>query len=93
MAHEAAMEDGNLDEIVPYWVFPEGNFKIRRHVPMYPFNKDIERYETLKNSLVTYRMVLGQPRQEDLVNFLQQRFDEGIDVDEYLKCRIDLTPR
>ena len=60
---------------------------------MNPFSKEIERNETLKNYIVSYRMVLGQPRKEDLVDFLQQRFEEVIDVDEYLKCRIDLTSR
>jgi hypothetical protein len=60
---------------------------------MNPFSKDIERDETLINCIVSYRMVLRPPMQEDLVDFLSLRFEEGIDVDEYLKCRIDLTPR
>jgi hypothetical protein len=92
-AQNDAREAGNPDDLVPFWIFPEGNYKICRHVPMFPFSKDVERYETLKNNLVTYRMVLGQPRQEDLVNFLQQRFEEGFNSDEFLKFRIDLTPR
>ena len=92
MAQNDAKEAGDPDELVPFWVFPEGQHKIRRHTPVYPFSKDAERIDILKNGLVTYRMVLGQPRQEDLVNFLQQRFDEGLDINELLKYRIDLSP-
>ena len=92
MAHTAAREAGHADDLVPYWVFPGGAHKIRRHIPVYPFSKDAERIDNLKKSLVTYRMVLGQPRQEDLVAFLQQQFDKGLDPDEFLKYRIDLAP-
>ena len=92
MAQNDAKEAGYPDELVPFWVFPEGQHKIRRHTPVYPFSKDAERIDILKNGLVTYRMVLGQPRQEDFVNFLQQRFDEGLDINELLKYRIDLAP-
>jgi hypothetical protein len=92
MAQNDAKEAGYPDELVPFWVFPEGQHKIRRHTPVYPFSKDAERIDILKNGLVTYRMVLGQPRQEDLVNFLQQRFDEGLAINELLKFRIDLSP-
>jgi hypothetical protein len=38
-------------------------------------------------------MVLGQPRQEDLVDFLRQRIEEGMDPNEFSKYRIDLSPR
>jgi hypothetical protein len=92
MAQDDAKEAGYPDELVPFWVFPEGQHKIRRHTPVYPFSKDAERIDILKNGLVTYRMVLGQPRQEDLVNFLQERFNEGLDINELLKYRIDLSP-
>jgi hypothetical protein len=92
MAHNDAKKAGYPDELVPFWVFPDGQHKIRRHTPVYPFSKDAERIDILKNGLVTYRMVLGQPRQEDLVNFLQQRVDEGLDIKELLKYRVDLSP-
>jgi hypothetical protein len=92
MAHNVAREAGHSDDLVPYWVFPGGVHKIRRHTPAYPFSKDAEHIDNLKKSLVTYRMVLGQPRQEDLVAFLQQQFDKGLDPDEFLKYRIDLAP-
>jgi hypothetical protein len=93
MAQNDAKKDGHPDELVPFWVFPEGLHKIRRHTPVYPFSKDAERIDILKNGLVTYRMVLGQPRQEDLVDFLRQRIEEGMDPNEFSKYRIDLSPR
>jgi hypothetical protein len=93
MAQNDAKEAGYPDELVPFWVFPEGQHKIRRHTPVYPFSKDAERIDYLKKSLVTYRMVLGQPRQEDLVNYLQQRFADDLDPNEFLKFRINLTPK
>jgi len=38
-------------------------------------------------------MVFGQPRQEDLVQFLQNQSEQQlIDLDELLKYRIDLSP-
>ena len=92
-AQNDAREAGHPDDLVPFWVFPDGEHKIRRHTPVYPFSKDAERIDQLKEGLVMYRMVLGQPRQEDLVNFLQQRFEEGVDSEEFQKFRIDLSPR
>lgn len=92
MAQNRAREAGYPDDLVPFWVFPDGPDKIRRHTPVYPFSKDAERIDHLKKALVTYRMVLGQPRQEDLVNFLQQRFEKDIDRNELLNYRIDLSP-
>ena len=44
-------------------------------------------------STVAYLMVLGQPRQEDLVNFLQKRFEDEVNPENFLMFRIDLTPR
>ena len=43
--------------------------------------------------LVAYRMVLGQPRQEDLVNFLSRRLEEEKGQGMFKDWRIDLSPR
>jgi hypothetical protein len=83
-----------LNDLVPYWIYDiEGGYYIRRHVPSFPLSRDREHLDNLKKSLIAYRMVMGQPRQEDLVNFLQERFEEGLDADEFLKYRIDLSPK
>ena len=53
-----------------------------------PLSRDRERMEQLQKSLVVYRMVFGQSRQEDLAAFLMSRLDK-VDMD---KLRIDLSP-
>ncbi len=79
--------------MVPFWVFdPEGGAAIERHVPTIPLSQDEQRYEDLRRSLAVYRMVFGQPRQEDLLAYLVdrvglERLDELRDL-----LQIDLTP-
>ncbi|MCX5829132.1 MAG: helicase-related protein [Deltaproteobacteria bacterium] len=68
----------NVTDLVPYWVYPlEGGAKIERHVPALPLSRDHERLFALRRSLVVYRMVFGQARQEDLVEYLLSRFPES----------------
>jgi hypothetical protein len=59
------------NDLIPYWVYPvpDGAF-IERYVPALPLSRDIERYGALRASLALYRMVFGQPRQEELVSYL-----------------------
>ncbi len=70
-AHEQSSSDSGL---VPYWIFPlaEGAV-IERHVPALPLSRDASHFDSLKRSLAVYRMVFGQPRQDDLLAFLQER--------------------
>lgn len=81
-------------DLLPYWVYPlKGGARIERHVPHYPLSRDIERLAALRNSLALYRMVFGQPRQEELVGYLSQvlsheRIRELSDI-----VRISLEPR
>jgi hypothetical protein len=60
-------------DIVPYWIFLGGAARIERHVPVLPLSHDRERIQRLRSSLAVYRMVFGQPRQEDLVAYLLDR--------------------
>ena len=79
-------------EMVPYWVYPQGSSRIERHVPLLPFSRDASALPRLKNSLAAYRLAFGQPRQEDLVEFLRRNHSED-DIDELVKkFSIDLTP-
>ena len=43
------------------------------HVPTIPLSQDEQRYGDLQKSLAAYRMVFGQPRQEDLLTYLVDR--------------------
>ncbi len=72
---------------------PTVQARIERHVPILPFSRDEARLAALKRSLAAYRLAFGQPRQEDLVAFLERSLDadEVARVSEEL--RIDLAPR
>jgi len=83
------------DDIIPFWVFePEDKkgVKIDRHVPCMPLSRDIERLQDLKKTLAVYRMVFGQPRQDDLVEFLKKYMDEEEISQAIQNFRIDLSP-
>ena len=81
------------DDIWPFWVFETGGgAKIDRHIPCMPMSRDRERLKDLQRTLVLYRMAFGQPRQEDLVEFLKKYCPEG-KISEFNKeFRIDLSP-
>lgn len=75
-------------DLYPFWVFaPEGGAKIERYVPTMPLSKESQRYERLLRTVGAYRLVLGQPRQEDLLRYAGAA---GADLDW---MRIDLEPR
>ncbi len=81
-------------ELVPYWyVEPIDDIKIHRVVPIYPFSRDIQKYRSLIETLTFYRLTFGQPRQEELVETLQQA---GLTDDEIERLKnnllIDLSP-
>jgi hypothetical protein len=78
-------------DIVPYWVY-EGPHHIRRYVPMLPMSREIDQLERLKQSLAVYRMVFGQPRQEDLAAWLDKWATAG-SFEKYRRLlRVDLSP-
>ena len=79
-------------EMVPYWVFHEGPAKIERHVPVIPFSRDAAALPRLRKALAAYRLAFGQPRQEELVEFLgADRSDEDL-LELASRLRIDLSP-
>ena len=66
----ALVQSSNGDGLVPYWLFPlSGGAHIERHVPALPLSRDADQFSALKRSLAVYRMVFGQPRQDDLMAF------------------------
>lgn len=60
------------EEFSPWWVYP-GDAQIQRTLVQYPLSKDIDRYDRLREALTYYRLTLGQPRQEDMVEILARR--------------------
>lgn len=54
---------------------------------MLPFSREQQRLPDLKASLAVYRLVFGQPRQEDLLSHLKER-----NPDELSAWRLDMAP-
>jgi hypothetical protein len=79
------------NDLVPYWVY-SGNAKIERHVPVLPLSRDGERLYALRRSLAIYRMVFGQNRQEDLIDFLLTEIPEDKREGFVQELQIDLRP-
>jgi len=76
-------------EIVPFWhTEPKSNIKIERFVPLYPFSRDIEKFDNLIRILTFYRLTFGQPRQEELINAL----GENDISDNFKDLLINLSP-
>src|SRR5579872_3163553 len=75
-------------DLIPYWIYPLTNgATVERRVPMLPFSREQQRLPDLKASLAVYRLVFGQPRQEDLLSHLKER-----DTDSLAAWRFDLSP-
>jgi hypothetical protein len=81
-------------DIMPYWVYPvPGGARIERHVLALPLSRECEMIHRLSRSLVMYRMVFGQPRQEDLLRFLMKNVDAPRLQALLEATSINLTPR
>lgn len=92
MAKEARPLSQN--DLVPFWIFEtEDGFKIQRFVPSLPLSRECDHLERLKKTLAIYRMVFGQPRQEDLIAYLRSRLERDLSQEELLMYSIDLSPQ
>lgn len=87
---------GDNSEMVPFWYLPlnDEHFsgikteKIERIVPMYPMSEDESRYSRLIKVLSLYRLTMGQPRQEELLEMLEGK----ISHDRIKQLLFDLSP-
>lgn len=86
-----AAKPADENDLVPYWIYP-GRHHIERHVPVIPLSREVRRYEDLKSSTALYRMVFGQPRQEDLLNHLRSSVPEERLAQLAEVMRVDLRP-
>lgn len=79
-----------LGDLTPHWVYP-GHAKVLRFTFPYPLSIDQERLQRLKDDVVLYRLALGQPRQEDLLDLLRR---QGVQADpaRASALRLDLSP-
>jgi hypothetical protein len=90
----AAARNGTESELKPFWIYPhpEGA-TIDRYVPALPLSRDAIRFDRLRKSLAVYRMVFGQPRQEELLEYLLSTLPEHAIERCARELRIDLQPR
>jgi len=65
-ANEAFKNDES--GLTPWWTLPGAELK--RHLFALPQSRDIDRFAKLKTQRLLYRVALGQPDQEDLVELL-----------------------
>jgi hypothetical protein len=87
-----ASED--VSGLSPFWVYTtDGGAMIERHVPTLPLSRESEQLPALRNSLAVYRMVFGQPRQDDLVEFLLRQIPRETLTSRLNQLRIDLSPQ
>ena len=79
------------NDLVPFWIF-DGPSKIERRLPVLPLSREASRLSDLKQSLALYRLTFGQPRQEELLEFLKRRSSEEAETSSSLEQHIDLRP-
>jgi hypothetical protein len=76
-------------DLIPYWIFEDGSARVERRIPLLPYSKEVGKLKRLKQGLALYRMVFGQPRQEDLLFSLSQSGNHAADLADWL---ISLQP-
>ena len=86
-AERAARAKGESD-LVPLWIAP-GRHRVQRHVPMLPYTSEVDAFARLKLQLAAYRVVFGQPRQEELLTLLGH---SNFDAAQLRSWTIDLSP-
>ena len=85
---EQAARDADASDLVPHWIAP-GKHKVERHVPQLPYTTEVEAFDRLKRQLAAYRVVFGQPRQEELLTLLDRSI---LDTAQLRDWAVDLAP-
>ena len=83
---------GQCSDLIPYWGLNDSTdmIKIERVVPLYPFSRDVVKYERLIKLLSLYRLTLGQSRQEYILDNIFKNIDVG--EKDYQELFINLSP-
>ena len=91
MFDAAEAEKGeHQSDLIPFWCFgKDQEVKIERLLPFYPMSRDENNYARLIKILNYYRLTLGQPRQEELLEYI---FSEVRDAEQLKQLFIDLSP-
>ena len=91
MFERARFEAAVDTDLIPYWIY-EGSVRVERRVPMLPFSREVTRLAWLKRSLTVYRLAFGQPRQDDLLQYLQTLVGESMNIAMLNDLQIRLEP-
>jgi len=83
---DRAARGANESDLIPFWIAP-GQHLVQRRVPLLPYTREVEVFERLKRQLAAYRVVFGQPRQEELLTLLG-----NTDVNKLGSWAIDMSP-
>jgi hypothetical protein len=86
-AHANASRPGELE---PFWLL-EGNTSVERYVLSLPFSREKSRLGWLKRSVALYRLAFGQPRQDDLLAFLDTA-EQNLNAHDLAALQINLRP-
>lgn len=86
-ADRTARDAGDSD-LIPHWIASE-ECRVERHVPLLPYAREVEAFGRLKRQLATYRVVFGQPRQQELIAPLERA---DFSIDQLRELTIDLSP-
>ena len=78
-------------DLVPYWIY-DGPIKVERRVPLLPYSREVARLKWLKKSVAVYRLAFGQPRQDDLLTYLQG-LHSALTAEDLEELQIRLEPR
>jgi len=88
------VSEGKSSDIIPFWGIQKSDddddnlrYKIERIVPQFTLSRDQGLYEYLLKVLTLYRITLGQPKQEELI----ERFG-NLSKDEVKALFINLSP-
>jgi hypothetical protein len=83
----AAERPPGTNDLYPSWIPPlAGSARIERYVPALPLSRETHALRRLLRTVGAYRLVLGQPRQSDLLRYL------GDNADDLQDLCIDLEP-
>ena len=82
----ARAKDAN--DLVPHWIAP-GRHRVGRQVLQLPYTSEAAAFDRLKRQLAAYRVVFGQPRQEELVTLLD---GAELDIARLRSWAVDLSP-
>ncbi|WP_164759152.1 helicase-related protein [Mesorhizobium sp. M6A.T.Ce.TU.002.03.1.1] len=85
----ATLDEDN--ELSPCWLFEKGPSptRVRRIIPFLNFSREEEGWPRLRARLGTYRLAMGLPRADDLLDALERN---GVTADQAAAWQIDLRP-